>query len=459
MAISRPLWRPLPEDALRPEHEHDDQDPEDDRARPVAPRRPVEPLVQSLHAADHHCPQHRSGEVPDPAEHGRGERDQPELEARVVAHVELQEVDEPGDRGERARDEERHRDRPVDVDAHHRRGLRVLRDGPHRLPLPRRAYEPREQHEDRDDDEEHGQLVPRDDHAADVDGLRARDEVRHGLEVDAVDGEGDVLDDERHAHSRDQRRQPGRVAQRLGGDALDAGVDEREHRHRDRERHEQPDDDRRDTRALVQPEDGDDERAGDEPREREHVPVGEVDELEDPVDERVAKRHEPVDGAVRDADHHDVQEPGRVLEELDREPDDDRGKEDEPDDVDQARPTYALQSRRRRGHRRATLIAERWEGNALPPPSDVSSYDPPAAWTVSMFGENESLVVSSSVAMYIVKPTTAPDASTGSPFSLNLNEPRRPFVISVANIFSITELRLPSESAIASSTIWAAWPP
>ena len=52
-------------------------------------------------------------------------------------------------------------------------------------------------------------------------------------------------------------------------------------------------------RALVEAEDRDDHRARDEPGQREDVAVGEVDELEDPVDERVAERDEAVDRPVR----------------------------------------------------------------------------------------------------------------------------------------------------------------
>ena len=58
----------------------------------------------------------------------------------------------------------------------------------------------------------------------------ARDEVRHGPVVDAVERERDVLDDERHADGGDQRRQPRRVPQRPVGDSLDRGVEERERR-------------------------------------------------------------------------------------------------------------------------------------------------------------------------------------------------------------------------------------
>ena len=54
---------------------------------------------------------------------------------------------------------------------------------------------------------------------------------------------------------------------------------------------------------------------------------------------------------------------------------------------------------------------------------------------------------------------TAPLALVGSPFSLNLNEPRRPFCTLVANIFEITSLRDPSDASIASSITVAACAP
>ncbi len=46
--------------------------------------------------------------------------------------------------------------------------------------------------------------------------------------------------------------------------------------------------------------------------EREHVAVREVDELEDPVDQRVAERDKRVDRAVRQADQEDAEELGRI---------------------------------------------------------------------------------------------------------------------------------------------------
>ena len=92
------------------------------------------------------APSTAPGQVADAAEHGRGERDQAELEAGVVAHLlEVEGVDEARRAGEAAGDQERERDRAVDVDAHHRGGVAVLRGRAHRLALPRALDEPHEQ--------------------------------------------------------------------------------------------------------------------------------------------------------------------------------------------------------------------------------------------------------------------------------------------------------------------------
>ncbi len=89
--------------------------------------------------------EHGAGQVADPAEHCGGECDQPEREAGVVADLpEVERVDEAARAGERAGEEERERDRPVDVDPHHRRGVAVLGRRAHRLALPRPLDEPDE---------------------------------------------------------------------------------------------------------------------------------------------------------------------------------------------------------------------------------------------------------------------------------------------------------------------------
>jgi hypothetical protein len=68
-----------------------------------------------------------------------------------------------------------------------------------------------------------------------------------------------------------------------------------------------------------------DQAAREEARQREDVAVGEVDQLQDPVDERVAERDEGVDRPLRQADQEDVEEVGRPVDEVVREPDQEQG--------------------------------------------------------------------------------------------------------------------------------------
>ena len=75
-----------------------------------------------------------------------------------------------------------------------------------------------------------------------------------------------------------------------------------------RERDDEPADDDEVARVARQPEDARRSRARDEPREREHVAVGEVDQLQDAVDERVAERDDAVDRAAREPVEADVDE-------------------------------------------------------------------------------------------------------------------------------------------------------
>src|SRR5215211_6837806 len=90
----------LAEDALGPEDEDRDQHREDDRAGPVAPRRgPRETLVEGLNQADHDRAEDGAAQVADPAEDGGGECDQAELEAAVVADVELEQEEQASDSG------------------------------------------------------------------------------------------------------------------------------------------------------------------------------------------------------------------------------------------------------------------------------------------------------------------------------------------------------------------------
>ena len=117
---SSALRRAFAEEPFGPEDEDQDQDREHDRLGPVgAGRVPVEAFVERLDAADQDRAEHGAGQVADAAEHRGGERDQPELEALVEAHGRhVERVEETCGAGERAGDQERERDRAVDVDTH-----------------------------------------------------------------------------------------------------------------------------------------------------------------------------------------------------------------------------------------------------------------------------------------------------------------------------------------------------
>ena len=91
----------------------------------------------------------------------------------------------------------------------------------------------------------------------------------------------------------------GRVAQRPVGEALDRDAEHRaaDHRAEHHQREQEPDGHRRVARAAEHLEDAEaDERA-----DHEDVAVGEVQELEDAVDERVAERDEGVGAALGQA--------------------------------------------------------------------------------------------------------------------------------------------------------------
>ena len=63
--------------------------------------------------------------------------------------------------------------------------------------------------------------------------------------------------------------------------------------------------------------------------EHEHVAVREVDQLEDPVDERVAEGDQRVDHPDRQSDQEEVEEGRRVVDQVGAEPEDDQPDEDE----------------------------------------------------------------------------------------------------------------------------------
>jgi hypothetical protein len=59
--------------------------------------------------------------------------------------------------------------------------------------------------------------------------------------------------------------------------------------------------------------------------------VGEVDQFEDAVDERVAERDEGIEGTVRQPDQEDPEELVPVLRQIDAQPGEDKRDERQPD--------------------------------------------------------------------------------------------------------------------------------
>src|SRR5439155_3836301 len=70
------------------------------------------------------------------------------------------------------------------------------------------------------------------------------------------------------------------------------------------------------------------DRGADVGAQGEYIAVGEVDQLDDAVDHRVAEGDQGVDRALRDAEDEDLDELGGVEDRLGREKDNSRGAED-----------------------------------------------------------------------------------------------------------------------------------
>ncbi len=243
-------------------------------------------------------------------------------------------------------------DRAVDVDAHQARRVRVLRRGAHRLAVLGLAdeVEQRDQQRDRDDPGEEVGAHERD--AAEVEHLLlGADEVRRRVRRRAPQ-QADVLQDEGHADRGDQRRQLGRAAQRTVGDPLDHHVEHARADHRDREHEEQPEDQHEDARALGHPERRV-HRDRDERADHEDLAVGEVDQLDDAVDQRVPERDQRPDGADREAVDDVVERPLGVLHQQHEQ---DAAKQDpedlSPDEVGDALARWGLRLGYGRGFHR-----------------------------------------------------------------------------------------------------------
>jgi hypothetical protein len=204
----------MPEQALRAEHEDQDQDREDDRLRPVRTgRMPRETLVEVLDEADHESAERCAGEVADAAEHGGGEGEEPDLEAEIEAcGREVHDVQEAADACERAPERERERDRAIDVDAEHARGVAILRRGAHGLAGARLLHEEGHREQRRDRDQQHDQRLLAVGRLADVEERRGGKDVVRLAVVEAEEDGAEVLQDEADPDRRDQGSEPRRIA-------------------------------------------------------------------------------------------------------------------------------------------------------------------------------------------------------------------------------------------------------
>jgi len=188
-----------------PEDQHEREGHEH---RELGPAGQPERCREVLDEADHEAAEHRAGDVADAAEDGRRERLQAGVEAEVLADE--AEVVAPHDArraGQRATDGERERDGLVDVDTHELRRLLVERrraHGPAQAGPPDERLEDEHQREgdEQDDEVEHGDRC-----AEHVDPPREREDLRRVAVTAAEHDQGDVLEDERHAHRGDQRRE------------------------------------------------------------------------------------------------------------------------------------------------------------------------------------------------------------------------------------------------------------
>jgi hypothetical protein len=149
------------------------------------------------------------------------------------------------------------------------------------------------------------------------------------------------------------------LPERAVGDALDRRVDDRAEDHAGEERCQDPADEHESRGVALELEDRQDERAGEEAAEREYVAVGEVDELEDPVDERVTERDERVDGARAEADDEDGEEARGVQRQVDDDPDEQQDGEEQPDARDDTR-ALVEEPREGRGPFSASLDCDGW---------------------------------------------------------------------------------------------------
>jgi hypothetical protein len=227
--------------------------------------------------------------------------------------------------------------------------LAVERDRAHRLPRSRPRDEHGQRHHQRRRRDDRQDPRDRDVQRALVDALDRVDQVERlvAAEVPREEEQRAVLEEERDAERADQRCDSRRVPERPVREALDRNPEDAgaEHRHEEHQGDQQPDRDHRIERAAERGQDA----VADEGADHEHVAVGEVQQLEDPVDQRVAQGDQGVHAPERHAVDGELDEDVPV----DRE---DHG----------ARLKHVRPAARRRAGRKSLLQARYWMNCAFP---------------------------------------------------------------------------------------------
>src|SRR5262245_12413319 len=184
--------------------------------------------------------------------------------------------------------------------------------------------------------------------------------------------------------------------------------------------------------------------------------MGEVDELENAVDERVAERDQRVERAVRHPDEKHAEELVPVLRKVDAEPEKDEPDEEETDcwndDLGRPYPSPQCDGLRLNIGRHPSLLI--YEGRARGPfPRSVAErvgvarYLPTLVTTANSYTPALPFSLSKLIHLFGMM----------SPFLSKPNEPMIPFTTLVLNICWTTDPREPFDLAIALSMICAAW--
>src|SRR5438445_1947212 len=160
-----------PEDAIRPEDEHQHQDAEGDHVAELVGRRHAQSGEEQVGAHRLQDPQdqpadHGADDAADSPEHRGGEGLDPRQEAHEPVHLaEHDRKQDAGRAGKDTADSKGDADDAVDVDPHQRRRILVLADGAHRAPGTCPLHEPVENDHERggshDDDGMHAEDLER----------------------------------------------------------------------------------------------------------------------------------------------------------------------------------------------------------------------------------------------------------------------------------------------------------